>query len=109
MSFSMKSLRIKHLQALAVAACLGFVSSSAANGENIGSEEDLIWSPSAFLGLRFSGGSFLGGSSNDQMFSDASAAIAQTNRWLREIDMRGIENETFSGAPGETVVMHLQN
>jgi hypothetical protein len=43
------------------------------------------------------------------MISEASAALAQTNRWMREIDMRGSENMTFSGAPGETVVMHLRD
>jgi len=35
--------------------------------------------------------------------------MAQTNRWLRELNMHGSDNETFSGAPGETVVMHLQD
>jgi hypothetical protein len=43
------------------------------------------------------------------MFTASSAAVAHTNRWLREINMRGSDNQTFSGAPGETVVMRLQN
>lgn len=43
------------------------------------------------------------------MISASSVAVAQTNRWLREIDLRGSESLTFSGAPGETVVMHLQD
>jgi hypothetical protein len=107
----MNPLRIRRWQAIAVAACLGFVWSSAANADNTGSAEDLTWSPSSSLGLRFhsADNSFPGGDSDDQMFSAASAAVAQTNRWLREIDLRGSETETFSGAPGETVVMHLQD
>src|SRR4051794_2330931 len=105
----MKSLRIKRLQAFAFAACLAFVSSSAANAENTASQEDLVWSPGSFLGLRFLGQAFLADNSDARMFSASSAALAQTNRWVRDIGMGGSQTETFSGAPGQTVVMHLQD
>jgi hypothetical protein len=106
----MHSWRTKTWRATVLTAFLAVVvSSSMVKGENTGSEEDTSWSPNSSLRLQFFGDSLPQGTSNDKMFSASSAAIAQTNRWLREINMRGSETASFSGGPGETVVLRLQD
>lgn len=108
----MKSSQITRCSALALAVCF-LLATSAVNAESTATTEQGSRLPLSSLELRSpdyaSAKLFLGSDSEGEMTALSSLAMAQTNKWIREINLRGTDNMTLSGAPGETVVMRLRD